>query len=180
MPARTSEQGPHTEQAPLALNRGEVIGAVSALLLLVLMFALAWYGVNGIPGGSRTDIASSENAWQGLTLVRWLMLLMAAVAFGAVAIHFSRASRTAIAATRLALLVVATLTAAMVVVRVLIDLPSPERVVDQKLGAVLGVLATLGVALGAYEAVREQRARILALGRRPKPEERVASGHAAR
>jgi hypothetical protein len=104
-----------------------------------------------------------------LTLVRWLMLLTAAIAFGAIAIHFSRASRTAIAATRLTLLVVATLTAAMVIVRALIDLPSPDRVVDQKVGAVLGVLAALGVALGAYEAVREQRARILALARRSKP-----------
>jgi hypothetical protein len=180
MPESTPEQGAPAEQAPLALNRGEVIGAVSALLLLVVMLAFAWYGVNGISGRSGTDIATSENGWQGLTLVRWLILLTAVVAFGAIAIHFRSASRTAIAGTRLALLVVATVTAAMVIVRVLIDLPSPDRVVDQKLGAVLGVLAALGVALGAYEAVREQRARLLALARRSRPEQRGASRLGAR
>jgi hypothetical protein len=62
-----------------------------------------------------------------------------------------------VAALRFALLLIATLTAGLLVFRVLIVLPSPDRVVDQKLGAVLGLLASLGIAYGAYEAVREQR-----------------------
>jgi hypothetical protein len=41
---------------------------------------------------------------------------------------------------------------------VLIDLPSSNQVVDQKFGAFIGVLCALGIALGGYEAVREDRA----------------------
>jgi hypothetical protein len=76
--------------------------------------------------------------------------------------------------------VLATVTAASMIVRVLIDLPSPDQVVDQKLGAVLGVIAALGVALGAYESVREQRARIVALAATSKPESRLTSRRLAR
>ena len=165
----------------MALNRGEVISAISALLLLVLMFAVAWYGVVGIPGrsGSRTGIDNAEDAWHGLTVVRWLMLLTVALAFGTAAIHLRGASQVAVAGTRLALLVLATLTAALLIYRVLIVLPSPDRIVDQKLGAILGVLCSLGVVFGAYESVREQRARIVAHVQRSTGENRVASGRAA-
>jgi len=170
------------EPAPLALNRGEVISTISALLLLIIMFALEWYGVDGIPGrsGSRTGTVSAQNAWNGLTLIRWLMLVTIAVAFTAAAMHFRRPTQVVVASTRLALLVLATLTAASLVYRVLIVLPSPDRVVDQKLGAILGVISALGLALGAYEAVREQRARMIALVQTSASGNRLASGRAAR
>jgi hypothetical protein len=180
MSENPADPGASAGQAPLALNRGELWSAISAVLLLVLMFAVAWYGVDGIPGGSRTDISSSENAWRGLTLVRWLMLLTVVVALGTVAMHVRRPSRFAVAGTRLALLVLATVTAALLIVRVFIDLPSPDRVVDQKLGAVLAVLAALGVVLGAYESVREQRARMVAAGQTSRPDNRAASSRPAR
>jgi len=164
------------------ITRGEVISAVSALLLLVLMFAVEWYGVDGIPGrpASRTGLAPAEDAWHGLTVLRWLMLLTVAVALGAVAIHLRRPSRVSVARIRLALLALGTLTAGAVIFRVLIDLPSPDRVVDQKLGAVLGVIAALGIALGAYESVREQRARTLALIRPSRASNVLASSRVAR
>jgi len=38
-------------------------------------------------------------------------------------------------------------------------LPAGTRVIDQKLGALLGLLCALGIAWGGYESVREQRAR---------------------
>ena len=169
------------ERMPVALNRGEVISALSALALLVLMFAVAWYGVVGIPGrsASRTGIASAQDAWHGLTVVRWPMLLTVGLAFGAVAIHLRGPSQVAAAGTRLALLVLAAPTAALVIYRVLIVLPSGGRVVDQKLGAILGVVCSLGVVLGAYESVREQRARMVALVQKSTNQNRVASSRAA-
>jgi hypothetical protein len=173
-----AEPGAPAERGPVALNRGEVISAISALLLLVLMFAVQWYGVVGIPGrsGSRTGIDNGQDAWHALSILRWLMLLTVALAFGAAAIHLRRPSQLAVAGTRLALLVLATLSAALLIYRVLIVLPSPDRIVDQKLGAILGVLGSLGVVFGAYESVREQRARMVALS---MAENRVASGRAA-
>lgn len=151
------------------LTLGELIGAISAALLLVLMLAFAWFGVAGIPGRPRSQggVAGTETGWQALSDLRWLMLLTVIVAFAAVAVHALRPARQTVAAIRLALLALATVTSALVIVRVLIDLPSPDRVVDQKLGGVLGVLAALGIAYGAFGAVREQRARLLGLSRLP-------------
>jgi hypothetical protein len=146
-----------------ALTRGELVSATSALLLLIVMFAFRWYAVDGVPAraSSPDTVVSAENAWEGLTVVRWLMLVTIVVALAAVAIHTRGPTRAAVARLRLALLALATLTAAVVSFRVLIDPPSPDRVVDQKLGAVIGVIAALGIAFGAYECVREQRARLL-------------------
>lgn len=154
-------------------TRGELISGISAVALVVLMFAAAWFGVDGIPGRpGKSAAASPENAWDGLTVIRWLMLLTVLSAFGAIAIHARRPSRVTVARVRLAVLVLSAATATLVIFRVLIDLPSPDRVVDQKLGAVLGVIAALGIVLGAYESVREQRARMLAIAqpaRQPSP-----------
>jgi hypothetical protein len=134
------------------------------------MFAFAWYGVDGIPGRStaRTGVVSAENAWHGLTVLRWLMLLTIAVALASVAIHDRRPRRPVVATMRLALLALGTLTAAALAYRVLIALPSPDRVSDQKVGAFLGLVSALGIALGAYQSVREQRARAIALTRMSK------------
>jgi hypothetical protein len=182
MPESPPAPGPSAQPSPLALNQGDVVSALSALLLLVLMFAVAWYGVDGIPGraASRTGISSAQSAWDGLSLVRWLMLLTVAVALGNVAIRVREPSRVVVAGARLALLMLAVLTAASLTVRVLIALPSPDRVVDQKLGAIIGVISALAVAFGAYESVREQRSRMLALVRASTARNRVASSRLAR
>lgn len=41
------------------LTHGELVAAASALALLVLMFAVAWFGVDGIPGASTTSSAAA-------------------------------------------------------------------------------------------------------------------------
>ena len=51
------------------------------------------------------------------------------------------------------------LTSVLLIYRVLIALPGDGRVLDQKLGAVLGLVCALGIAWGGYESVREQRLR---------------------
>lgn len=95
-----------------------------------------------------------------MAVIRWLMLLTVLLALGALAIHARPPSRVMVARVRLVLLALSSLTAVAVIFRVLIELPSSNRVVDQKLGGVLGVIAALGIAYGSYEAVREQRARL--------------------
>lgn len=146
-----------------SLTRGELISAGSALLLLVIMVAVAWYGVDGIPGHrGGAGMSGSETGWQGMSGVRWLVLITVLLSFAAVGVHGARVTRRAVAGMRLALLVLAWATALVLLVRVLIDLPAPERVVDQKLGAVIGLVASFGVAYGAAETIREQRARLAA------------------
>ena len=59
------------------LRRGELIAAGSAVVLLVVMFLLKWYGVGGVVGAfaARAGISASVNGWHALTILRWLMLL---------------------------------------------------------------------------------------------------------
>jgi hypothetical protein len=143
-----------------ALTHGELIAAASALLLLILMSATEWYSVAGIPGTSaHAQAVTTQNAWTALTVVRWLMLLTIISAFASVAVHMIRASASAVALARLAVTALGSLTALLVTYRVLIDLPSPSDVIDQKLGAVLGVVCAYGIAVGGFESIREQRAR---------------------
>lgn len=163
---------------PEDANPGDLIAAGSALALLILMFAFEWYGVDGLPGRGAVGagVVSSENAWDGLSLLRWLMLITIILALASVTVHVWHLSRTHVAEIRLALLALGALTAALVIVRVLIALPSPDRVVDQKLGAVLGVACACGIAFGAYESVREQRARRITLARQHKGADKLAPG----
>ena len=125
------------------------------------MFATKWYGVAGVPDPSATRPALSgaveNSAWNALTIVRWLMLVTVVAALGSVVLHASQRSHGTRTNTSAVLFGLGTVTAALVVYRVLIDLPQASRVIDQKLGAFLGVVCVLGVALGGIEAVAEQR-----------------------
>jgi hypothetical protein len=150
------------------VHTGEVMSAAGALALAPIMFALEWYGVVGVPRVRRSGIISVENAWNGLNVVRWLMLASIVVALGSVLLHASQRGHGSRTDTGLAVALVGTVTALVVGYRVLIDLPDPGAVVDIKLGAFLGLLATLAIAVGGWESVREERARRAAVHHRSR------------
>jgi hypothetical protein len=139
------------------IAHGELLSACSAVALLVAMYALKWFGVDGIPGRT-PSLAWAVNAWHGMTLVRWVMLATIAVAVGAPLLHATQRSHGAKTNTGGAVLALGALTSGMLIYRVLIDLPAANQVVDQKLGAFVGLLCALGIALGGYESAREDRA----------------------
>jgi hypothetical protein len=139
---------------------GELISFVSALALLPIMFLLDWYGVVGLPlRARRSAITTAENAWRVLTDVRWLMLLAIVAAVGSVLLHVSQRSHGAKTDTSLVVTAIGTVTALLVGYRVLIDLPNPSSVVDVKIGAYLGLLCAIGIAIGGYESMRQVRER---------------------
>jgi hypothetical protein len=139
-------------------TRGELVSASSAVALLVAMFALAWFGVDGIPGRT-ARLVYAVDAWHGLSLLRWLMLITIAAALATVPLHFSQRNHGARTETGLLVTGLGTVTALGLIFRVLIVLPSSQQVVDQKLGAFLGLLCALGIAYGGLEALREERLR---------------------
>jgi hypothetical protein len=145
----------------LRLRQGALITASSALVLLVVMFATKWYGVDEIPGrvATRTQVTHAANAWHALTIVRWLMLATIVVAVGSVLLHGSQRSHGSKTNTGALVAVLGSITAVVLIYRVLIDLPSAGSVVDQKLGAIIGVLAAIGIAFGGYESMLEERER---------------------
>lgn len=155
---------------PPKVYRGELTAAVCALALLALMFLTAWYGVAGVPDPSaaRPAVSTAENGWNGLPIVRWVMLVTILVALGSVVLHASQRSHGARTDTSLLIVTLGSLTSLLLIYRVLIVLPEASKVIDQKLGAVLGVACALGIALGGYESVRDQRTLARAISLRPR------------
>lgn len=138
---------------------GELISAASALMLAAIMFGLEWFGAVGLPRSRRSGIETAENAWHMLTVTRWFMLAAIAVALGSVVLHATQRSHGTKTDTGRVTAAVGTITAALLAYQVLIDLPGSSSVVDIKIGAYLGLLAAIGVALGGWDSVREERAR---------------------
>ncbi len=158
------------------VHSGELISATSALLLVPIIFALEWFGKVGIPALRRSGLTGSENAWNGMTLVRWLMLATILLALGSVVLHASQRSHGTRTATGVPVAAFGTLLALAVGYRVLLVPPSADSVVDVKLGAFLGLLATIGIALGGFESAREERARRDDVVQRSRKARPVASG----
>jgi hypothetical protein len=153
------EPAPAPLPAPHRIHTGEIISALSALALLPIMFLLEWYGTVGLPRSRRSGIETAVNAWQELTVTRWLMLLAALVALGSVILHATQKSHGTKTDTSLLVAGIGGVTAVVLGYRVLINLPHPSSVVDIKVGAYLGLLAVLGIALGGYDSILEERAR---------------------
>jgi hypothetical protein len=130
------------------------------------MFATAWYGVAGVPDPSavRPAVSTAENGWHGLTVTRWVLLATIVASIGAVVLHASQRAHGNKTDTSLIVATLGTVSAGLLIWRVLIVLPAGDRVIDQKLGAFLGLLCALGIAWGGNEAIREQRARVRAAG----------------
>jgi hypothetical protein len=148
-------------QRTLRLRQGALIAAGSAIALGIVMFAMAWYGVDEIPGrvAARMPLTYAVNAWHALSAIRWLMLLTIVVAIGSVLLHGSQRAHGAKTDTGVVVAGLGAATAVALIIRVLIVLPSPDSVVDQKLGAYIGMLCAVGIALGGYEQMLEERAR---------------------
>jgi multisubunit Na+/H+ antiporter MnhB subunit len=134
------------------------VSAGCAIALLVLMFATEWFGVDQLPGkASGLQRETAENAWAGLSVVRWVMLTAIIVALGSVMLHATQQTHGARTDTGGLTAGVGGLAALLLVYRVLINLPGPDEVVDQKLGAVLGLLCAVGIALGGCRSIIDER-----------------------
>jgi O-antigen/teichoic acid export membrane protein len=176
--AETAETAETANRARrLRLRQGALITAGSALVLLIVMFTTKWYGVDEIPGrvATRTQVSHAANAWHALTIVRWLMLATIVVAVGSVLLHGSQRSHGSKTNTGALVAVLGSITAAVLIYRVLIDLPSAGSVVDQKLGAIIGLLAAIGIAFGGYESMLEERDRARRGAHSSRPPRQTAS-----
>jgi hypothetical protein len=138
---------------------GELIAALSAILLVALMFLVQWYGIAGVSGAfaSRSGSSSAENAWHGLTTLRWLMLATVLAAIVSLVVRVTQRFHRTQANLGVIVMALGSVTSLLLVYRVLLDLPAPGRVIDQKIGAFLGLLSAIGIAFGGYESHRETR-----------------------
>jgi hypothetical protein len=140
------------------LSQGQMIAAVSGIVLLVAMF-LPWIGVSGpdVPAGvpvpSGVDTSSSENVWKGSTLDVYLLItavfavLPALLALTGSAEEFSFTSATSF--------ILGVVGAILVIALLTVDWPEGA---DRKVGAFLGLAAVIGVAIGGFRAMQDDLA----------------------
>lgn len=143
---------------PSRLRRGEVGVGVGALVLLVVLFALPWYGLTGQIGrtAATLGLTTTVNGWDGLTTLRWLILVTVLVAF---ALTYFQATRRAPALPVSLSVIVSTLallTALCLIYRVFISLPGPDSVIEARAGAYLGLACALGLTYAGYRSLREE------------------------
>lgn len=141
------------EFRPSRLRRGELVAVGAAVALLVLVFLVPWYGVSARAGGNARGAATSIDGWDGLTHIRWLVLVTIAVAIALAVLQGAcRAPALPVSFSMIAT-VLGALTSVGLIYRVLISAPGPG---DPKPGAYLALVSALGLTYGAFCSLREE------------------------
>jgi hypothetical protein len=171
------------EPRPLRPLQAELIAAAGAGLLVVALLFLKWFGLGDSVGSfaPRAATTGSEGAWHTLTLLRWPALLAAGVALLPLLVRpvqrwigLPRQTHTVVA-------FLGSVTVLLLSYRVLIDLPDPSHVVDQKAGAIVGLLGALLIVVGGVESSRSQAVHSrVARRRRPSRRTRRLAAEIAR
>jgi hypothetical protein len=135
---------------PARLRRGEWIAGVAAVLLTVFMFALSWYQPQHVPG---RPTPASLNGWQGLTHLRWLVLVTILAALVLVLLQATRRAPALPVTCSLFVMLLGGVTVLALLYRVLVD---PAGGMSANAGAYLGLLAAVAITYGGYRSMRTE------------------------
>jgi hypothetical protein len=133
------------------LRRGEVIAGAGGLLLLGFLVLTSWYRVRSVRGASTTF-----TGWQMLTASRWLVLVTIIVGLSLPYFQLTRRAPAIPVILSVIVTVLAAVTTLVLLYRVLINMPGTDGLTDVRLGAYLGLLSALGIAVGGFLSVREE------------------------
>jgi hypothetical protein len=127
------------------LRRGEIIAALSAVVLLVLVFTVPWVSFAS-PGGGHTG----ADAWTSFPTLRWLILVTGVL--GLLEGYFQAARRAPAvpAALDTILIPLGAVASLLVLIRLLTGDGSPQ------VGGFAGLVATVAVAVGAFLSFGEE------------------------
>ena len=150
------------------LNQGEMIAAVSAAVLLLIMFAFSWFGLGGDLADQASDAGfdTGANAWESFSIIDIVLLITILVAVGG-------AVMTANAQNVDTPVAISAITAALGIISVLLilfRLISPPDLINsvfdeaegadvdisRKIGAFLGLIAAAGIAYGGWRAMQTE------------------------
>jgi hypothetical protein len=158
LPPRARTRSTAAARGVIPARRGELVSGVCAVVLVVTLLVFAWYGADGVPHPALAQPRQyALGAFATLGPLAILALASALVALALLAAHIAAGSRASHTASALVLTLLGGASALGLIYRVLIVLPQPRRVVDAKLGAVIGLMAAIGLWLGAIESLRARR-----------------------
>jgi hypothetical protein len=140
------------------LRPGEIIAGAGAVLLLVLMFAVPWYGVKSTPSptASSLGVSTSINGWDSLSHLRWLLIV---TIIAALALAYFQATRRAPAIPvnlSVIVTVLGLVSSLALIYRVLINVPGSDSVVDARVGAYVGLVSALAILYGGFASMRQE------------------------
>jgi hypothetical protein len=139
------------------LRSGDVIAGLGGVALLAVMF-LDWYAAGGSATfqGQDIEVSLGFNAWQAFSVTD---VILALTALSGIALAVLTASRRSPALPVAAGVITSTLgaIATLLVFYRILNQPGPNEFFEVKLGAFLGFLATLAVAVGGYRAMQDEQ-----------------------
>jgi hypothetical protein len=138
------------------LRPGEIIAAAGGVALLVVMF-LDWYAAGGTTEvqGQTLELSLGVNAWQAFGLTDLILAVCALLAIGLALVTASRRSPALPVAASVVTSSLAILASLLVLYRI-VNQPGPNDFVEVELGALLGLLAVLTIAAGAWHSMRDE------------------------
>ena len=147
MPEGRRDPGRRLEVA--GAGPGDLLAAAGALVLLVLMFALKWYGPGVITSGR--VVMTSVNGWEGLIHLRWLMLLTILSALLVVGLRATRRAPALPTSAGMVVPLLGLVTLLWLGYRVFISIPP-----GQKPAAYLGLACVLAIVIGGGDSLRQR------------------------
>jgi hypothetical protein len=144
------------------LTRGNVIAAMSGLVLLFVMF-MSWFEIGG---GSTTAVIvgldTTQNAWQAFQFIDVILFLAAVAAIAAAGLSATGNSGRAPFPPETLAFALGVLSTLLVLYRIL----NPVADAGRRPGLFLGFLASAGIAAGSWMALQEAAAEPRAARRR--------------
>ena len=141
------------------LRHGEVVAGVSAVVMLALMLLTPWYGLSGAAARAAASVGLSNvtvDGFNGLTTLRWLILLTILSALGLTWLQATRRAPALPVSFSVIVTVLGLLTTLALIYRVLINVPGPDSLIDSRFGAYLGLVAAASLTYGAFRSLREE------------------------
>jgi hypothetical protein len=144
------------------LRRGELIAGAGGLLLLIALFFVDWYSAGAsvtLPLGTTVNVSGDFGPWDSEGFLGFIAnLVILAAAISAVGLAVLTATSRTVALPVAASALTASLgigAVAMVLLRMLFQ-PGPNELIDLKFGILLALIASLIVAYGGWESMKEE------------------------
>lgn len=141
------------------LGRGEMIAAVSAIALLLIMFIFSWFGFDAQGG---LDLGGA-NAWESFGLIDLILFITVVAAVGLAAMKANSQSVDLPVAGSAIVAGLGILSVVLILFRIISppdfglgDLGDLGGDVTRKIGVFLGLIAAGGIAYGGYESMQEE------------------------